>query len=110
KELLMKRDEMATSQYLYKTIKIWLESNSDKYQTKYLIKIFFRLYTNSLKVNPQKVIDILDAFWRGTSDQPHIEGLYAYTEFTRLFTVAKESLNDPNIEKSTSKKRKSNSK
>jgi len=109
KELLMKRDEMATSQYLYKTIKIWLESNSDKYQTKYLIKIFFRLYTNSLKVNPQKVIDILDAFWRGTSDQPHIEGLSAYTEFTRLFTEAKESLNDPTLGISAATKRRATS-
>lgn len=105
KELLMKRDGMNTSQYLYKSIKIWLESNSDKAQTKHLIKILFRLYINSLKVNPQKVIDILDAFWRGTSDQPHIEGLSAYTEFSRLFTEAKESLNDPTLGTSAATKR-----
>ncbi|TXL57791.1 hypothetical protein FHP05_14810 [Cerasibacillus terrae] len=105
KELLMKRDGMNTSQYLYKSIKIWLESNSDKAQTKHLIKILFRLYINSLKVNPQKVIDILDAFWRGTSEQPHIEGLSAYTEFSRLFTEAKESLNDPTLGTSAATKR-----
>ena len=105
KELLRKRDAMDTSQYLYKSIKIWLESNSDKAQTKHLIKILFRLYINSLKVNSQKVIDILDAFWRGTSDQPHIEGMSAYTELTRLFTEAKESLSDPTLGTSTATKR-----
>lgn len=109
KELLMKRDEMDTSQYLYESIKIWLESNSDKAHTKHLIKIFFRLYINSLKVNPQKVVDILDAFWHGTSDQPHIEGLSAYTEFFRLFTEAKESLNDPTLGISVATKRRATS-
>lgn len=109
KELLMKRDGMNTSQYLYKSIEMWLESNSDKAQTKHLIKIFFRLYINSLKVNPQKVIDILDAFWRGTSDQPHIEGLSAYTEFSRLFTEAKESLNDSTLGTSAATKRRATS-
>jgi len=105
KELLIKRDAMDTSQYLYKSIKIWLESNSDKAQTKHLIKIFFRLYINSLIVNSQKLIDILDAFWRGTSDQPHIEGMSAYVEFSRLFTEAKESLSDPTLGTSAATKR-----
>jgi hypothetical protein len=105
KELLMKRNEMDTSEYLYETITLWLEDNSDKYQTKNLIEVFFRLYTDSLKVNPQKVIDILDAFWRGTTDQPHTEGLSAYTEFSRLFTDAKESLKDPTLGTSAATKR-----
>lgn len=105
KELLMQRDKMTNSEYLYESIKIWLEDNSDKGQTKELIKVFFHLYTDSLKVNPQEVIDILDAFWRGTIDHPHAEGLSAYTEFSRLFTEAKESLKDPDLSTSTAAKR-----
>lgn len=109
KKLLIKRDEMDASKYLYEAITIWLEDNSDKAQTKYLIKIFFRLYSNSLKINPQEVIDILDAFWRGTTDQPHIEGLSAYTEFSRLFTEAKDSLKDPALGTSAAAKRRATS-
>jgi hypothetical protein len=97
KELLKKRENMEKSEYLYESIKIWLEDNTDKSKTKELIKVFFRLYTDSLKASPQEVIDILDAFWRGTLSNPNAEGLSAYTEFSRLFTEAKIALKDPNL-------------
>jgi hypothetical protein len=109
KELLNKRENMEKSEYLYESIKIWLEDNTDKSKTKELIKVFFRLYTNSLKASPQEVIDILDAFWRGTVSNPHAEGLSAYTEFSRLFTEAKIALKDPNLSNSSVVKRRATS-
>ena len=109
KELLMKRDKLSSSDYLYESIKIWLEDRTDKVKTKELIEVFFSLYTDSLKVNPQEVIDILDAFWRGTVANPHAEGLSAYTEFSRLFTEAKECLKDPYLTTSAAAKRRATS-
>lgn len=106
KELLKKREDMERSDYLYESIRLWLEDNTDKSKTKELIKILFNLYTDSLKTSPQEVIDILDSFWRGTVANPHSEGLSAYTEFSRVFTEAKIALKDPELSSSAAVKRK----
>jgi hypothetical protein len=108
-DLLKRRELIGCNEYLYESIKIWIEGDTDKTQTKELILIFFKLFTESIRVNSQETVDVLSAFWKGTKDNPEMEGLSSYTEFARLFTETKNAILDPSIAVNIAAKRKATS-
>lgn len=91
KKLVENRDSIEVNSHLYESLKIWIEDDAqvDKEKVKEFILIFFDLYLDAYKIGGQESVDIMSAFWMGTHDNPELEYMSAYTEFSRLFTETK---------------------
>ncbi len=86
KGLVQRRDNLDTTDYLVECLDNWIKDKEQfgKDKVKELMLIFFELYTNALKIEGQKAIDVLTCFWKGTSDNPGIECTSSYMEFARI--------------------------
>ncbi|MBY6040617.1 hypothetical protein KUV96_10330 [Bacillus velezensis] len=93
-ELTAKRDELDTNEYLYRSVKLWLDNKTlyGKDNVKRFIGVFLNFFGESTKVNPQETIDILNVFFFGTKDNPGLESLSSYNEFSIAFTETKNKL------------------
>lgn len=91
KGLVERRDTLNTTDYLVECLDNWIKDKEQfgKGKVKELMLIFFELYTNALKINGQKTIDVLTCFWKGTLDNPGIECMSSYMEFARINTELK---------------------
>ncbi|MGX4766723.1 hypothetical protein ACWH4V_13265 [Bacillus mojavensis] len=94
KKLTASREEMDLNEYLYQSVKLWIDDKNlyGKDQVKEFISLFLDLYASALKVRTQEVIDVLAVFWKGTSENPGSEALSAYGEFSRIFTEVKNKI------------------
>ncbi|MCR8866865.1 hypothetical protein NQ109_28475 [Priestia megaterium] len=96
KKLTKKRDSISTMDYLAESLDLWIGNTEQfgKEKVKEFILAFFELYTDSLKVDGKKTVDTLALFWMGTPDNPELECLSAFSEFSRLFTETKHLLKE----------------
>lgn len=101
-----KREDTERNQFLYETLLLWtdgVEQTKDQ-EVKEYIKIFFRLYLDAYLISKQEAIDIMSAFWYGTTSNPELECMSSYTELSRLFTETKNLLAVTKFEKVSEKK------
>lgn len=86
KQLTIKRDSMDVDTYLYTQIESWALDNSlcGRQKTNEMILTFLKIYTKALQNGGQEAVDTLNAFWRGTKENPELECLSAATESSRL--------------------------
>ncbi|CAI6265924.1 hypothetical protein NRS6085_09755 [Bacillus subtilis] len=94
RELTAKRDEMDTTEYFYQNVKLWLDDKTQygKHNVKSFIGIFLNFFGESTKVDAQETVDILNVFFFGTQDNPGLESLSSYNEFSIVFTDTKNKL------------------
>ncbi|WP_438421633.1 hypothetical protein [Bacillus siamensis] len=94
RELTAKRDEMDINEYLYQSVKLWIDDKKlyGRDYVKRYIGIFLTLFGEATKIDAQKTVDILSVFFHGTKDDPGLESYSSYNEFAILFTGTKNKL------------------
>ncbi|MCB5235889.1 hypothetical protein [Niallia circulans] len=94
KNLVQSREDIGVNEYLYESLKLWIEDTNQygKDKVKEYVVILFKLYLDAYKQGGQEAIDVMTAFWMGTKDNPELECFSAYSEFVRLNTETKTIL------------------
>lgn len=84
------RDSVSIEEYLVHIFDNWLSDGDQigKDNVKDLIKQFMEFFMETYRLKPQATIDILTEYWRGTPDNPELEGMSGYTEAIRFHREA----------------------
>ncbi|MCC8435416.1 hypothetical protein HP567_012750 [Brevibacillus sp. M2.1A] len=96
RSLVKERDFLSQEEYFVKILQGWnsdLEQYGKNTVKQYMI-MFMDLYLNTIKINPQKAIEILSAYWRGTEDNPELAGISGYSEAVRYHVDAMNLLRE----------------
>lgn len=91
RKLVEQREQINQTDYFVKILDEWL-SETDQYGkpfVKGLMRLFIKLYIEAIQKNPEEAIEVLAAYWRGTKDNPELEGISGYTETIRYHQEAK---------------------
>lgn len=86
KELLERRGIVSADEHLVESFMSWADNRGQfgKQVVVQMIVKFLYLYYDAWSVQHQATIDILAAFWKGTTDNTALECTSSYSEFTRL--------------------------
>lgn len=89
-----RRDRIPVDLSLYESLRLWIdgkEQSHDELKKEY-IKMFFKIYFNAYKIQPQETIDVMTSFFYGPKENSEMEYMSAYSEYARLFTETKNDL------------------
>ncbi|WGU92038.1 hypothetical protein QJQ58_15610 [Paenibacillus dendritiformis] len=91
RKLVEQRDLIYQTDYFVKILDDWISDNKQygKPNVKSFMMLFLKLYLDAVQTNPAETIDILTEYWRGTKDNPELEGISGYMEAARFIQEAK---------------------
>ncbi|WP_339193952.1 hypothetical protein MKY95_19325 [Paenibacillus sp. FSL P4-0176] len=87
---LERRDSLNMEEYLVHIFDHWMGDKDQigKDNVKDLIRQFIDFFVEAVQKQPQDTFDILSEYWRGTQDNPELEGMSGYTEAVRFHREA----------------------
>ncbi|EAC4520794.1 TPA_asm: hypothetical protein GYX03_15200 [Listeria monocytogenes] len=107
KSLMKKRDEMELNDYLNASLNLWIETDEQigKKNVAKIIVTFLSLITRAINVNMEETVNTLKTFWFGSNEDPNLEFMSSYTEYTRLKAKQDQMLSKLSSEMSYSDKK-----
>lgn len=87
---LERRDSISLEDYLVHIFDDWMNGKEQigKGNVKDLIRQFVDFFAEAAQKKPQETFDILTEYWRGTPDNPELEGMSGHTEALRFHREA----------------------
>ncbi|TCM99378.1 hypothetical protein EV294_102674 [Paenibacillus sp. BK033] len=106
KRLVEHRNLMDQAEYFIKILDDWLLDHDQygKPNVKALMMLFIKLYLDAIQSNPKIAVEILAAYWRGTRENPELEGISGYTETIRFIQEAKRKMYEIQIKSASERK------
>jgi hypothetical protein len=109
RKLLKQRESVTQTEYFSNILDDW---NTDltqygKPKVKEFMLLFLGLFLDAYLINSQITVEILASYWKGTKENPELEGVSGYTEtirFHKMATHMMDELKEKQVQKASEKK------